>query len=598
MLKLIKKLFSLLTPSQRRRFYVLQVLVVLMAVLEIAGVASIIPFMTLVGNMNQLQENTFISQVYQASGISSESQFVFFLGFAVLIMMFISAMISIYTIWMISMFANKVGTEIADRLYNHYLKQNWLFHASGSSAQLTRKIAIETQRVTGGILTPLMHMNARIILALLMILSIFVYDPKVAVLIFLTFSIAYLILFKVVRMRIQRNGKTISEVNEKRFRLMNEGFGGIKDVLLLGRDGDFIKRFNQTGIQLAYSQGANAALGQAPKHFMELVAFGSMIVIVLYLITSHNGDLGIVLPLLSVYALAGLKLLPAFQLIYASTASIKGHSPGFEAIQKDLLKSVEKESSIVKKEKDHISPKEQISLENITFTYPGIDEPVLDELNISIPANSVIGIVGPSGSGKSTLIDVLLGLIKPQQGILKIDDKTINDGNLRSWQNAIGFVSQSIFLSEGTIAENVAFGIPEGEINVEQVTQALKLAHLDELVNSLEKGIDTKVGERGVQLSGGQRQRIGIARALYYEAEVLVFDEATSSLDGITEKMIMEAIHEFSGKKTIIMIAHRLKTVEKCDQIFFVDKGKVIDKGTYQELIKTNERFKNMAAHA
>lgn len=209
-----------------------------------------------------------------------------------------------------------------------------------------------------------------------------------------------------------------------------------------------------------------------------------------------------------------------------------------------------------------------------------------------------LNIVGPSGSGKSTLIDVLLGLIEPHQGILKIDDKTINDGNLRSWQNAIGFVSQSIFLSEGTIAENVAFGIPEGEINVEQVLQALKLAHLDELVDSLEKGINTKVGERGVQLSGGQRQRIGIARALYYEAEVLVFDEATSSLDGITEKMIMEAIHEFSGKKTIIMIAHRLKTVEKCDQIFFVDKGKVIDKGTYQKLIKTNERFKNMAAHA
>ena len=184
-------------------------------------------------------------------------------------------------------------------------------------------------------LTPLMHMNARIILALLMILSIFVYDPKVAVLIFLTFSIAYLILFKVVRMRIQRNGKTISEVNEKRFRLMNEGFGGIKDVLLLGRDGDFIKRFNQTGIQLAYSQGANATLGQAPKHFMELVAFGSMIVIVLYLITPATMVIwALSYALLSVYALAGLKLLPAFQLIYASTASIKGHSLDLKQFKK------------------------------------------------------------------------------------------------------------------------------------------------------------------------------------------------------------------------------------------------------------------------
>ena len=192
----------------------------------------------------------------------------------------------------------------------------------------------------------------------------------------------------------------------------------------------------------------------------------------------------------------------------------------------------------------------------------------------------------------------MLGLIEPQQGILKIDDKTINDKNLRSWQNTIGFVSQSIFLSEGTIAENVAFGISDYEINIGQVERALKMAHLNEFVDSLENGVNTKVGERGVQLSGGQRQRIGIARALYYEAEVLVFDEATSSLDGITEKMIMEAIHEFSGKKTIIMIAHRLKTVQKCDQIFFIDNGKVIDKGTYQELIKKNEQFKNMAEHA
>ena len=217
---------------------------------------------------------------------------------------------------------------------------------------------------------------------------------------------------------------------------------------------------------------------------------------------------------------------------------------------------------------------------------------------MAISANSVIGIVGPSGSGKSTLIDILLGLIQPQKGAIKIDGEVINSKNCRSWQNSIGFVAQSIFLSEGTIAENVAFGIPKDQINLQKVDQALKLAHLDELVQNLDKGIHTKVGERGVQLSGGQRQRVGIARALYYKAEVLVFDEATSSLDGITEKMIMEAIHEFSGQKTIIMIAHRLKTVKKCDQIFFIDKGQVVDVGTYNELIERNEHFKNMAEHS
>ena len=247
---------------------------------------------------------------------------------------------------------------------------------------------------------------------------------------------------------------------------------------------------------------------------------------------------------------------------------------------------------------NHLSPKKNISLENVSFQYPGKLDLAISNVNISIEANSLVGIVGPSGSGKSTLIDILLGLIKPNQGQLKIDNIIVNNENRRSWQNTIGFVAQSIFLSEGTIAENVAFGVPDDQINLNQVEQALKLAHLTELVRDLEDGIHTKVGERGVKLSGGQRQRIGIARALYHRAEVLIFDEATSSLDGITEKMIMEAIHDFSGKKTIILIAHRLKTIEKCDNIFFIDEGRIDDQGTYQELIERNEHFKKMADHA
>jgi ATP-binding cassette, subfamily B, bacterial PglK len=598
MFKLIKQLFTLLIPSQRKRFYVLQILVVLMAFAEILGVASIIPFMVLVGDMSQLQQDTIVAQIYQASGITSESKFVFLLGVGVLIMLFISAMISMFTIWKLSMFATKIGAEIADRLYAHYLKQDWLFHATGSSAQLTKKIATEAIRVTNGIVMPLMQMNARIVFALFMSLSIFVYDLKVAIIGLAIFAIAYFILFKMVRVRLQRNGRAISQVNEQRFCLMNEGFGGVKDVLLLGQDNDFIKRFNQTGRILAYSQGANVALTQVPRYFMELVAFGSMIALVLYLIANHDGNLGMILPILSVYALATFKLLPAFQQIYASTATIKGSISAFESIQQDLINSAKIQSATLKPEQGYLRPKQQISLKNVTFSYPGKAESTINQLNMSMPVNSVIGIVGPSGSGKSTLIDILLGLIEPQQGHLKIDNTIINDQNRRLWQNTIGFVAQSIFLSEGTIAENVAFGIPQDQIDLEQVQQALKLAHLTEFLQSLEQGIHTKVGERGVQLSGGQRQRIGIARALYHEAEVLVFDEATSSLDGITEKMIMEAVHNFSGQKTIIMIAHRLKTVQKCDQIFFIDKGQVVDQGTYQELIETNEHFKNMAAHA
>tara|TARA_B100000073_G_C23737947_1_gene572849 strand:- start:1651 stop:3447 length:1797 start_codon:yes stop_codon:yes gene_type:complete len=598
MFKLIKNLFKLLSPNQRKRFYVLQFLVIVMSVVEILGVASIIPFMALVGDMSQLQQDTFIAQIYKQSGSSSESEFVFLIGLCVLGLLFISMIISIFTIWGLSMFANRIGTEIADRLYTYYLRQGWLFHASGSSAQLTKKIATETMRVTGAVLVPLMQMNSKVVLSLLMSISIFLYDPKVALIGLSIFAISYFFLFKGVRNRLNKNGIAISEVNEERFRLMNEGFGGIKDLLLMGRDNDFINRFNKSGKTLAYSQGTNAALAQAPRYFVELLAFGSMIVLILYLIASHNGNLGMILPILSVYAIGIIKLLPAFQQIYSSIAIIKANIPAFESIQQDLYDSLHKESKFQKLEENNLNPKQNISLENITFTYPNKEEPALNKLDMLIPANSVIGIVGPSGSGKSTLIDILLCLIEPQEGHIKIDDDIINDQNRRSWQNTIGFVAQTIFLSEGTIAENVAFGIPEDQIDLDQVQKVLKLAHLSDFISTLDKGIHTKVGERGVQLSGGQRQRIGIARALYHKAEVLVFDEATSSLDGITEKMIMEAIHNFSGKKSIILIAHRLKTVKKCDRIFFIDNGRVADQGTYQELIENNKHFRNMAAHA
>ena len=598
MFKIIKELLYLLTPSQRKRFYVLQIFVAIMAVLEIFGVASMIPFMAVVGDMSQLQEDTPIAQIYKSSGITSESQFVFILGVFVLLALSISTIISMFTIWKLSIFAHQIGTELADRLYTHYLKQGWLFHASGSSAQLTKKIATETTRVTANILVPLMHINSKILLVFLLSLSIFIYNPKVAMIGISIFVATYIILFRIVRTRLASFGKATSDVTEQRFRLMNEGFGGIKDVLLLGRDADFIGRFNKTGNILAYSLGTTNAIIQIPRYLVELIAFGSIILLILYLMVSYEANLGIILPILSIYAVGAIKLLPAFQQIYGSIGVIKANLAAFDSIREDLNNSfrVEPKKEII--EKKYLNPKQQISLENIAFTYPNKEEPTLNQLSMTIPANSVIGVVGPSGAGKSTLIDIFLGLIEPQEGQLIVDHTIINSQNRRSWQNSIGFVAQSIFLSEGTIAENIAFGISHDQIDLEQVQKVIKLAYLDEFIQTLNDGVDTRVGERGVQLSGGQRQRIGIARALYHKAEVIVFDEATSSLDGVAEKMIMDAIHDFSGQKTIILIAHRLKTVQKCDKIFFINNGKVDDQGTYQELLENNEHFKNMAMHA
>ena len=598
MYKILKELFGYLNPSQRKSLYKLQVLVILMAVMQLASVASILPFMTLVSDIEQLQKDNYIAEVYKLSGVNSESQFIFWLGIGVLFSLLIATILSIITTWKLSLFANRLGVELADNLYAHYLNKDWLFHSSNSSASFTKKIASETVRLTHGILLPAVHCNSNIILVLFLSIGIFIFNPIVAIIGIIIFSMSYILIFKAISLILLRNGRSVSEMYEVRFRLMNEGFGGIKDILLLDKKRNFIEQFKQAGVLFATSQGINNALAHAPRYFMELVAFGSMVSLVLFFFTTQNGNSTSILPILSVYAVSGMKLLPAFQQIFTAVSSIKSNIGAFESIQHDVAEAINNKPILPTSHKVLLYPKNQILVEDVSFIYQGKEHPVLNNLNLSIPANSTVGIVGPSGSGKSTLIDVLLGLIEPQKGHLKIDNELIGSHNRRSWQNSIGFVAQDIFLTEGTIAENIAFGISEDEVNLDQVNDALKLANLDSLVKSLKNGINTKVGERGVQLSGGQRQRIGIARALYHKAKVLVFDEATSSLDGLSEKAVMEAIHKFNGKKTIIMIAHRLKTIENCDLIFFLDNGIIKDYGTYDELIKKSSKFKMMSENA
>ena len=599
MLKIIRQLFSLLSPEQVRQFYILQVLVVVMAFTELLGIASIAPFMALVGDISILEKNNVFAELYQFSGITDPMDFVFYTGLLVLVALSVSTLVSMFTIWKLSLYAARVGTEIADRLYAYYMQEDWQFHASGSSAQLTKQVSTEALRITNNIINPLMQMNAKVVLATLISVSILIYNPIIAITGLFIFALAYFLLYKLVRKKLVSNGQVISQVSTERFRLMNEGFGGIKDVLLLNRSQDFVKRFEESGKVFSRALGLNSGISQVPRYFMELIAFGTMIGLVLLLIKLHEGNLGAVLPILAVYALAAFKLLPALQQIYSSIAQIKGNLAAFEAVKGDLEHSVSSHKFITKEALPiRIELKQQITLSDIKFNYPGKSRPAVNGVTMTIPVNSVVGLVGSSGSGKSTLIDLLLGLLMPQSGHIYVDDTCITSENKRAWQDTLGFVPQSIFLSEGTIAENIAFGLPVADIDLKQVSKAIDLASLTELVAQLPDGVNTKVGERGVQLSGGQRQRIGIARALYHEADVLVFDEATSALDGITEKVIMDAIHDFSGQKTIIMIAHRLKTVQKCDIIYLMDQGKIVDQGTYQELVETNPQFKEMAEHA
>ena len=598
MYSIIKQIFTLLSSEQTKRFYILQIMVAFMAITEIIGIVSIIPFMTLVGDMSQLQNNNFINQLYITSQIKTESIFVFWLGLSVLLILIISSIFSMFTMWKLSLFGHEIGAELSTKLYTHYLEEEWLFHSNNSSANLTKKITLEALRVANGIIVPLMQMTAKIVLVSLLTITIFIYNPKIAMVGSFIFIISYFALFTLVKEKLRLNGESISKVNENRFKLINEGIGGIKDILLLGRAKTFIDSFKIMNNTFSSNMGVNTALASVPRYLIEMLAFGSVIALLLYLIATHNANLGVILPVISVYALAAFKLLPALHQIYGSFSVIKGNVAAFESISQDLLDYQKCQTNQQPLNINSISFKRMLSLKNISFTYPNKSKPTLKNLNLSIPVNHIVGFVGASGSGKSTIVNLLSGLIYPQQGQFEIDDVQLTKKNCHAWQNNIGYVDQRIFLSEASISENITFGIPKNEVINEKVVRATELAHLKKFINSLEKGLDTKVGERGIQLSGGQIQRIGIARALYRKANVLLFDEATSHLDGLTEKLIMNAINDFKGNKTIIIVAHRLNTVVNCDTIFFIDKGEIIDQGTYHELFDKNEKFKKLASNA
>ena len=597
MLSTIKELYFLLTHQQRRRLLKLQFLVVLMAFAEIAGVLAIGPFMAIVGDIDRLSGEGLPAQLYQATGFEDPATFTFMVGLVVLLVLAGAACVSMYTTWRLSMYASQVGAELSVRLYKHYMHQPWLFHASGSSSQLTNKISQECLRVTNNIIAPLMQMNAKAVLAFTMAIFIFLLNPMVAVVGGVLFLAIYLLLYKAVRMKLSGHGSAVSETQQQRFKLMNEGFGGIKDTLLLGRQDDFNQRFEQSSRAFGQAHGATKALAFMPRYAMELVAFAAVIMLILYLLAASDGNLTETIPLLSVYALAGFKMLPALQQIYTSAAMLRGNVAALDSIKEDLEASKDADRRI-EPDQQKLLPKESIALRDVVFRYPGKDEPALNGLSLTLPVNRVIGLVGASGSGKSTAIDVLLGLIRAEHGGLVVDGTPLAEEDTRAWQNSVGFVPQSIFLADASIRENIAFGVASEKIDNARVWQAAKMAHMADLIEELPDGINSRVGERGIQLSGGQRQRIGIARALYDDASVLVLDEATSALDGITEKLVMDAIHDFAGKKTIIMIAHRLSTVKECDCIYLLDAGRVADSGTYDELAARNVTFQCLLEHS
>ncbi len=566
-----------------------------MAFLETAGVASIIPFMSVLGNPEVVETNRWLFAVYDGLGFTEPRSFLFFLGLVVFGVLVISIIFKALTSWAMLSFTNTRVHSLSCRLLKGYLGRPYSWFLNRHSADLGKSVLIEAEFVVHGVMVPCMHLMAQCALALFLIILLVVVDPGLALMVALILGGAYVLIYVVLRPYLSRIGADRVVANRQRYQEAQEALGGIKEVKVFGREDSFFSRYASPSSRFARHQTNSSIAGMLPRYFMEIMAFGGILLIAMYLFRTHE-HFSMILPILGVYAFAGYRLMPALQRVYQLMAQLRFGLPALDEMYKDILEFEQNQSTTPDPRAEPLYPGSAIILEDISFTYPEARIPALNRINLKIPAKTTVGLVGSTGSGKTTTVDIILGLLIPEKGRLLVDETPINADNVRSWQQSLGYVPQQIYLSDNTVAANIAFGVPPEQIDRDAVENAARIAELhDFVIQDMPNGYDTFVGERGVRLSGGQRQRIGIARALYHDPKVLVLDEATSALDNLTEKYVLQAIMRMKGERTIIIIAHRLTTVMGCDRIYLFDHGQVKAQGTYDELIKKSDQFRNMA---
>jgi len=590
----IRKLYDLLNFNERKQTKLLLSMIIVMALLDMLGVASVMPFMAVAANPNLIETNFFLSFAYdylQNFGIISKDQFLFFLGFSMLFILIFSLMFKALTTFVQLRFTLMREYTIGRRLVEGYLHQPYEWFLHRHSADLGKNILSEVGVVIGSVLLPILTIISQGAVSIALFILIIIADPYLALSISAILIISYLLVFGLLKSRLSRIGLERAQSNEARYTALNEAFGATKEVKIGRLEQTYLNRFSKPAKIYATSHASASVMGQIPRYFLEAVAFGGMIVLVLVLMSRSNGFANSI-PILVLYAFAGYRLMPALQQIYISFTQVRFGIPSLNILHNDLIKLKEYQQI---HNNDIMSLNKNLSLKNIYFNYPKTNHRALENFSLSISAFSRIGIVGVTGSGKTTAVDLIMGLLEAQNGSLEVDGVIINKSNVHSWQKSIGYVPQQIFLSDDTIASNIAFGVDKLNINMSQVESAAKISNLHEfIIDELPENYNSKVGERGVRLSGGQRQRIGIARALYHQPQVLILDEATSALDNMTEKAVMEAMDNLGRNITIILIAHRLNTVKNCDKIFIMEKGKIESQGTYNELNKSSKIFQKL----
>ena len=594
-MKTLKQFLYLLSHQERKRAYLLLGMILVMALLDMLGVASIMPFIAVLSNPELIETNFILNKMFKYAvsfGIETNQQFLSALGIIVFLFLVISLTFRALTLYTQVRFLSMREYSLGKRLVEGYLHQPYSWFLSRHSAELGKTILSESGKIVGKGLAPLLNLISQSAVTIAIITLLILVDPKLTLIVGLTLGIAYGITYKITRSFITQIGKESVKVNEWRFAALSEAFGAAKEIKLAGLEQIYIKRFSDPAKILSKHNASMSIIGEMPRFALEAIIFGGMILVALYLM-SQSGTFTNAVPILALYAFAGYRLMPALQQIYNNIIRIRFTVPALDSVYNDL-KSLKPYNP--SQNQEALPLNKNITLKNLYYYYPNASRTALKNINFSIQARSTVGLVGATGSGKTTTVDIILGLLEAQKGTLEVDGKVINKHNLKAWQRSIGYVPQQIFLSDDTVAANIAFGTDPKDINQETVEHVAKIANLHEfVVNELSSKYQTTVGERGIRMSGGQRQRIGIARALYHNPQILILDEATSALDNLTERAVMEAVHTLRKNITIIMIAHRLSTVKNCDNILLLEKGEVKEQGKFEKLIQINDQFRDTA---
>jgi ATP-binding cassette subfamily B protein len=579
-----------LSGKRKGQLILLLVLMILVSCSEVLGVASIIPFLAVLENSSRLLNNERIKPILGYLAITTPQELLL-----AIVIVFIGITISTNVLRVVSIhvqnqLAARLSLDLSSKLYHHLLFQPYIFYTQHHSSELGT-LMVFANNMAGTLFMPGLQIITNSFVAIALFLGILIIDGKVAIAMSVILATAYIAIYNWRKYKLQQNSISMSQAQTNLSKVTYESLGNIKDIILSAKANFFNLSYQQSLWGFNKANADNNTVFLTPRYLIEMLAMTCIALLALSM--GRGGDFSRSVPILGSLALAANRLLPALQQSFASVSQIQGYREQMRTVLKALERSYDPLQELVPAQV--LLLRESLTMQNVWFRYREDSGWVLQDLCLTIPAKSRVGFVGTTGSGKSTTADLILGLLKPEKGQILVDDLPLEGERLRAWQLGVAHVPQSIFIADTTVASNIAFGVPEAQIDWDRVIKAAKLAQIADFIESLPEGYHTTVGERGIRLSGGQRQRVGIARALYREAKVIVFDEATSALDNYTERELMSAIDSLSQELTIILIAHRLTTVEKCDRIFEFSQGRVIHSGTYEELLEKSESFRRMA---